>query len=258
MEKEAIQSGTERFDEIRKENHHIKSKIALKEHLKSEIIMFEKEKKELASKKEESDKKNEEFRNSMEFEEFQEMEKEKTNAIHALKEHSHIIAQSFSSIEKALKKFSRVAFEDAGIIESYSISPLEALADDKELKIVKILEKLQRQLIDNNLDIDEKRREKSLNEIKKLDESFFIVFLHKQKELNDRLEKIEGRIMESRIKEKGKEIEHKSNELSHKLNILNCRLESEKKEIDKIDIESMKKELQGKIREILKEKIIIS
>jgi len=161
-------------------------------------------------------------------------------------EHKSKLFHSFSIIEMALKKFSRMAFENEKIINKYIENPLFLIGDD-ELKIISILKNLEKNIINNQIQLKDKKKEKTLEEIRKMNREFFDNFLQKYKGLMEELRNID--------KEIGKiDIQHKINELNNKKNEDELRLEG----INKY-MENLKKNIEEEqtINHLLKTNIII-
>ena len=107
-------------------------------------------------------------------------------------------------MERALRKYSHVVFEHEEIALKYISHPIETLSNDKDLVILKILDNLKNLLNENKLQIDEKKKEKSLEEIGKLSEEFFRKFLEKYVCFKLEIEELDNKIKLLGVADKNK------------------------------------------------------
>lgn len=167
--------------------------------------------------------------------------------------------QSFSFLERALRKYSHIAFDHEELVLDYLQQPIESLVKDKKLVILDILKNVESLIIENKLGIDEKKKEKPLEEIKKLNKGFFEQFLREYTVFKSELEDIEKQIKISRVPEKLKYF-------NISLKDINLIIERENKEFDKIKAEVVKldkvidelhNEIEIDIKELFNEEIKI-
>ncbi|MBI2658240.1 hypothetical protein HYX08_06125 [Candidatus Woesearchaeota archaeon] len=157
------------------------------------------------------------------------------------------ILQSFSVLERPLRKYSHIAFEHEEIVLDYLKHPIETLADDKNLAIADILKNLEKALNDNQLQIDEKKKERSIEEIRKLSKEFLEQFLKKYFSHKSGMEEIESKIKSSGVPEKFRNF-------NRQLEELNIRIEKNNEELAKLKSEDAKisnaiSGLKGEIKE---------
>lgn len=257
--KSAIEgSNMAKIDVLKKEIISMKSRISQKANLKEQLKSKEEELKKLNGGKEELLKEITSLKNSGEYSDFNNLKQEKDSIERQIRLSKEDVFHSFSAIDKALKKYVRIAFEDEKLLSSYIGNPVNALLGDKELKIIRILESLEKNLIQSKIELDEKKKEKTLMEIKKLGKDFFIDFLNNYNKLNEKLMDIEDKVRKNESKKKFMD-------LNERLNKLNANLEKAEnikgflsKGMEKIDIEKMKNNLQEGIKGVLKVEIVIT
>ncbi len=169
------------------------------------------------------------------------------------------ILQSFSVIDRPLRKYSHIAFDQEELILDYLKNPIETLASDKELKILEILKNLEKMLNENQIHVDEKKKEKTLEEIKKLNKEFIEQFQKKYLSFKSDMENIETKIKETKVSEKMKE-------LSKKLEDTNFSIEKNSEEFNRLkgdaeklnnSISNLKNEIESSTKEIFNEYIRI-
>jgi len=90
-----------------------------------------------------------------------------------LKEIEDKLFHEFSVLEKALKKYAKISFDSEDLINKYLSNPTNSLVEDHKLEIVNVLKQLKSNIIDNKLELDRKKGEKSLAKIRELDDQYF-------------------------------------------------------------------------------------
>jgi len=253
-----VNSKIETIETIKNEISNLKIKINKKNDLEEELNNKQNHIEELKKSKEYLENEINNFKKSQDFVNFQNLEREKDLIIKDIDNHKNTLLHSFSVLEKAFKKFSRIVFENEKLVKNYTISPLKTLIEDNELKIIKILDNLEKNILDNKLDIEERKKQKSLNEIKKLNRDFFTDFLTTFKNLKEKLDEINNEL-------ENNETENKNVELNKKLNLIKTQLETSendinnlKIELETINIEELKDNLQEKINSTINKNIVIS
>lgn len=199
------------------------------------------------------------FNESEEHLKFLQLNEEKKNKQDTLYDDENQILQCFSVLERPLRKYSHVAFEHEEIVLDYLKQPIETLANDRNQQILDILKNLKDLLNENKLQIDDKRKEKSLEKIKKLNSEFIEQFLKRYRSFKAEMEEIENKIKASGIPEKMKNF-------NKHLEEINSRIEKNNEEFNKLkndiikstnSIEELKNEIESSVKEIFYEEIKI-
>ena len=251
-------SSLENIEGIKNEILDLKNNIKRKNDLKEELDNKLKDIVELKKSKESLEEEIANFKKSGDFVNFLELQEKRELIKKEIESHNDNFLHSFSVLEKAFKKFSRIAFEDKKTVEDYASFPLKALMKDNELKIIKILDRLEKNLHDNKLDLDEKKRQKSLDEIKKLDKDFFISFLKIHNELKEKLNKINKEIWDNEAEKNEIKLNDKFNSANLKIEKLESNISGLKQEFEKIDVQELKNEVREKVNNALSKNIVIS
>ena len=251
-------SSLENIESIKNEISNLKIKIKRKDDLKEELDNKLKDIVELKKSKESLEEEIANFKKSGDFVNFLEFQGKRELIKKEIENHKDNFLHSFSILEKAFKKFSRIAFEDKKTVEDYASFPLNALMKDSEFKIIKILANLEKNIYGNKLDLDEKKRQKSLDEIKKLDKEFFISFLKAHNELKEKLNKINKEIWDNEAEKNEIELNGKFNSANLKIEKLESNIGGLKQEFEKINIQELKNGLQENINNALSKNIVIS
>jgi len=256
-EKIAEDSRIGKANELQGKVEEMQQKIKLKEQLK-EKIKLGKDELQLESKNiRAQENKIKDLKNGKEHKEFINLSNKIDPLEQEIEEAKRQPLNSFSSINAALKKYERLTLEEK-LVRKYLDSPLKALLEDKELKIVELIPKMKDAITKGSLELNKKKKDKILSELEKLSRTYFEVFLSKYNELNEKLNKLKSEIEKTKIV---KEIE----ELEEKLNLYRIKVEEEElkvkeltNELEGINIDNLRKNLENNIMEnIYKEVKII-
>ncbi len=199
----------------------------------------------------------EKFNKSDEHNNFLKLNEEKKNKSSTHYNEENQILQSFAVLERPLRKYSHIAFEHEEIVLDYLKQPIETLADDKNLVILEVLKNLEKLLNENKLQIDDRKKEKSLEETKKLDKEFIEQFLKKYLSFKEEMEEIDNKIKSSGVAEKFRNF-------NKQLEDINSRIEKNNEEFIKLKNDSAKlnesitiltTEIENDIRNIFNEEL---
>lgn len=245
------------LENIKSKITSVKNKINQKGDFKEELESREAELSGLIKEKENLLKEIESVRNSEDYSNFNSLKTEKELISEEINDNDDIIFQSFSLLNRALRKFSRIILEDEKLLNDYVENPVNTLLKDKELKIIKILGSLGKNLTEDKLGLDEKKKNKTLAEIKKLSKDFFVDFMNSHDKLIEHMRVIEEEIEHSEINNKYKALNERLNMANNNLENVGNNVENLKQSIGKIDIEKMKSNLEKEIKEMLKIEISV-
>ena len=183
-----------------------------------------------------------------------EQKKSKTTVFY--EDESHIL-QSFSVLERPLRKYSHSAFEHEEIVLDYLKQPIETLANDKSLVILQVLSSLGSLLKENKLQIDDRKKEKSLEAIKELSKEFIEQFLKKYSSFKSEIEELENKIKATGVAEKFRNFNKKLEGANSRIEKLNEEVNQLKNDVAKAknSIASLTEEIENSIREMFNEEV---
>lgn len=242
-------------NQIEELEHKIKQKISIMMDFKNK----EAELKLANTQKDDVMKKIGEFSISDEHNNFLKLSEEKKAQAAAFYIHESQILQSLSVLERPLRKYSHVAFEYEEAVLDYLKHPIETLIKDKDWRILEILKNLERLLAENKLQIDEKKKEKSLEETKKLSKDFLEQFLGMHFSFKTKIEDLDRKIKDTRVQEKFKNFNDQLEEINILIEKGNEEYLKLKNEVAKSEnvIEILKNALESSIRKIFGEEVKI-
>lgn len=203
-------------------------------------------------------KKVKEVEESKEYKDLLKLKEERQKLVDELSDHKETLTHSFAILERALRKYSRIAVEDEKRVIAYLDSPILVLRKDPELRILKILSSMESSINNNTIDLKEKKKKKTIEEIKRMGKDYFESFLSKYTELINKIADIDKKIISSEVeRNKGKlkkEFENKESEEK----IIEQNIENLKKEIEKIDIGKKKNKIEEEIKKVMNVAVAIS
>jgi hypothetical protein len=199
------------------------------------------------------------FSKSQEHENFLKLTEERKSKTSSFFNDEDQLTQYFSVIERPLRKYSHTAFEHEELVLGYLKDPVGALSNDKDLKIADALASLKSMISEGKLQFDERKKEKAVEAIEKMDKIFLKNFAEKCYSFKSEMKDIDNKIIASGVAEKFRS-------LNKQLENANLRMESISAELGraKIDhekasaaVDLMKKEIESSVNSMFKLEISI-
>jgi len=200
------------------------------------------------------------FSQSEEHNKFIDLNEKKKNKEKEFAEGQDVILQSFSVLERPLRKYSHIAFDHEEDVLKYLKEPIDTLVSDKEMRIADILKNLEKMLAENSIQIDEKKKEKTLEEIKKLNREFLKSFIGKHQSFQSEIEELDKEIKATGVSQKMKDLNKKLEEANTIIEKNKGEYERTKNDFEKANssIESLKAEISELIKDVFSEDVKIS
>ena len=238
---------------------NLKAKIKQKINMDVDFKSIEAELKLANNEKESTMADIEKFNKSEEHNSFLRLNEEKKAKQNAFYNDENMILQSFSVLERPLRKYSHVAFEHEELVLDYLNNPISTLTDDKNFAIINILKNLEKMLNENRLQVDDKKKEKSLEEIKKLNKKFIDQFLKKYFSFKSEFEEIENKIKVSGVTDKFKNFNKKLEGINVKIEKDTVEFERLKNDVTKLtnSIKELTGDIENSVKNVFGEEIHI-
>ena len=167
------------------------------------------------------------------------------------------ISSHFSALERPLKKYARVCFENKDLAEKYAQAPFETLLSDSSLAVLGILAQLENAILANTIDVKDREREKALEKIKELNRERFTGMLSLYNGLKSQKQDIEKKMRINNTMQAIEELEYKLSHLKEKVSKIELNIKRFGKQIEKYDLNKIKEELEDEINELLEDHISI-
>ncbi|MFH2027990.1 MAG: hypothetical protein ABIJ08_02545 [Nanoarchaeota archaeon] len=157
---------------------------------------------------------------------------------------------SFSVINAALRKYARITLKDVDLLENYIDDPVNMLLKDEDLNILELLEGTRKNILNNSIELKDKKKDKTLDEINKLNEEFFKSFKASYSNTKQKMAELDEKISNNNSKAKLAELNEKLENVILSLQNLDGAISSLEQESKKINIENMKIELENQIKDV--------
>ena len=245
------------IDEIKSGIINLKNKIKLKE---SYSMQLESSNKNLQSGK---NKKNDietginEIKSSSDYKNYEKLSEEKEKAEIKIKEIEDTLFRDFSVLEKSLKKYAKIAFEDEGMILEYLKNPIIALIKDDDFKILKVLGNLKSSIERDKLELEEKKKNKAIEKINGLDGVYFNKLMEGYK---DAKKMLNGLAIETENSNSRKNLDSLNEELGNvneSIEDINGKIMNLNSELGKINIDKLRENLKEEITTVTNARIIL-
>jgi DNA repair exonuclease SbcCD ATPase subunit len=243
-------SNTVNIDKTKEMMKELNNKIKAKKQLSEELETEEKNLNGTKEKKEETEKKIKELEKSKEFAELHNLKSELNSVNDSLRLKENELIQLFASMDRALKKFKRITLENEDLIEQYLISPAKALLKDPEFKIIDLIKKMKQPILENKIDLKDRKKEKLLKTIDTVTKEYLENFLSAYNEILENKKTVENKINLSTVMKQKSDLDYRLESYTTKLDRLNNLIEELKQKKSRIDIEKMKKDLVNSIDSI--------
>ena len=245
------------IDKIKDDVANIQNKIKLKETYSNALNNANSDLKANNDKKSELENEISQIKSSKDYAGYEKLLEEKKSIELKLNDVENTLFHDFSVLEKALKKYAKIAFENEKLILEYLKNPIIALIMDNDFKISDVLDRLKKAIEGNKLDLDEKKSRKALEKINDLDSVYFTKIKDDFKNLKGKLNSSENEIKNNDSKN---ELESNNNELkkiNQNIEDINNRILNINNELEKIDIEKLKENLQKGVSDLTNARIIL-
>jgi hypothetical protein len=244
------------IERIKNKIHAVRNAIKTKEKMHNEIKEKKKAMKELKERKEKTEKELEKYRKGNDYLSYHILLKEKNELAENIRREKDSVLQLFSGLDKALKKYKRDSLNE-GLIDLYLNDPNKAIFEDKIFEIIDVLDKLKKLVEDEKIELDERKKEKTLQVIDSLNQDILKDKRNKIEELVEKRKDKELQIEKSSVMTNYKDIEYRLDHVKNKINDEESSINKLEHNRDKIDEDELKKELEKEINSIVKKRIKI-
>ena len=235
----------------------LKNKIKLKEICS---VQLEGNKNDLQSnknKKTEIENRINEIKSGSDYKNYEKLSEEKEKAEIKIKEIEDTLFRDFSVLEKSLKKYAKIAFEDEGMILEYLKNPIIALIKDDDFKILKVLGNLKSSIERDKLELEEKKKNKAIEKINGLDGVYFNKLMEGYK---DAKKMLNGLAIETENSNSRKNLDSLNEELGNvneSIEDINGKIMNLNSELGKINIDKLRENLKEEITTVTNARIIL-
>ncbi len=180
-------------------------------------------------------------------------EKEKQEQLKSLEQ--DMFAQ-FSVLDRALRKYSKITLEE-NLVDKYLEKAVEALLEDRELKIIAVLQKMREAIERGELELKEKKKERTLEVIDELNKQSLFEFQNKHKKLLEEIEQTQGLIKRDSANLEIKELEYKVEYLNTRLENMTRKEKQLREELEKMDVDKIIEGIKQNIKDVFGVEVVI-
>ena len=245
------------IDEIKSSIINLKNKMKLKE---SYSMQLEGKKNALQSnknKKAEIEKNINELKSSSDYRHYKNLLEEKEKTEIKIKEIENILFHDFSVLEKAMKKYAKISFENEDFISECLDNPAMALIKDADFKISGILDNLKNSIGRNELGLEEKKKDKSIGKINEMDSVYLAKIRDDFINAGERLNALKAEIENSNSKKNVDLLNEELKNVNESIEDINGKIMNLNSELGKINIEKLRENLQKDINDAVNVKITL-
>ena len=245
----------ERDDNITKINGtlslvtNIKGNEKIIEEIKQEISEFEQQQNTIESDLEKTKLKISKIKNSKSFTDYDKHLEEEVYKKGQLQKLESDLNSDFAVLDRALRKYSKISLK-AGLVESYLNNPVQMLLKDKELEISGVLSQLRTAIENSEVELKDKKQEKSLEMIDTLSKNHLAEFKSNHKKYTEELAQIRELIKKNTANLEIKELEYKIDYLNTRADSLIKKKEKLEIDLEKLDLNKLISTIKGNIKEV--------
>ncbi len=206
------------LEKVKEKVSRIKEDIKIKKDRKARLEENKKDIQQYEENKKEIEAKIEGLKKGEEYKELNELKAKKNYAKKHIALQKDKLIQLFSSLERPLRKYQRINETEERFIEYYLENSIKALLEDKQFKILTVLHDMKKSIINNTLELKDKKRDKALETINRLDLEYLEGFVDKLKELKNRREEIDNMLRVNKVISNISEYEYRLEHVQDKIN----------------------------------------
>lgn len=188
---------------------------------------------------------------SRDFRELKEIEEEKKSIQSEMKKNDHDIFSLFSPIEKSMKKYSKISLEDEKLIDEYLDSTITGLLNDKSLRIMNVLAKIKELAEAGQLDLNSKKKEKTLEALNQLTRERIVQHATKHRDLKESMDKLKKRESINTASQKLNEMNYKLTHIEDQILRSELYIEKMSRQMEKFDLAKMVSEIEENVEGLL-------
>lgn len=161
----------------------------------------------------------------------------------------------FSVLDRALRKYSKITLKQ-GVVDGYLENPINMLLKDGELEILITLTKMKSAIENSELELKDKKKTKSLNQIDKLSREYLSSFKENHKKFSEELIQIKDLIKSNSANLEIKEMEYKVEYLDTRADNLLKKKQKAELDLEKLDLNKLISTIKDNIKEVFDVEIV--
>jgi hypothetical protein len=251
FDKKLERKGLKKIKEVQETVRFLQEEKRKREKLEDDLKWKETKLNRCLEGKEKEEKEIDRLRNSEEYQELvalKEKEGEIDGSIKENKDEAHLF---FSKLGRALRKYEKVTLE-VKTVQNYLEDAVKALFNDKELKIIGVLEGLKNGIEKGEVELDDKQKENTFGLIEKAKEGYLKGILERAEELQKKADEIKIRLKGYSVDKLVEEAEYKSEHFEEQVVLMRREMEESNVKLQALGREKLEENLKESVKEVLK------
>jgi len=253
IESSQIDKLVELKEKLKQTQQEINQKGQLQKEIESKNIELSSDK----NKIRENENKIEQLKQEEEYKTFLALQIEKQQIEKTIDDDKNQLSSSFSEIEAGLKRYANLNKEDKlakGYLENSSV----ALNKDENLQVSQLIQKIKTYIKEGSIELNNKKKNKVLKGIDKLNEEYFKKFLTQSENANIKLNEVKEKLGKIKVNKEISELKIELTKIEEESKTRRTIIEKKTKELNGIDTTNLKKSLESEIKDKINETIIIN
>lgn len=160
------------------------------------------------------------------------------------------LEHNFAVIEYALKKYTKIADEEFKLIYGYQVNAFDTLLEDKEFKILEILQKITQKILSNEIVLKDSKKQKILAEINLINRNYLGEIIKEYRELEKDRKQLSKEINENKTINEINETKEQIISLDKEFEKTGQDINNLNKNINKIDVEKIKEIIEEQFNSV--------
>lgn len=212
--------------------------------LKCEIVSLDEEKANINKEVKQVESRMSSLKKSKGYSDYNALLKSEQQMQEELQNVKHNMLSQMAVLDRALRKYSKVTLQEKLVI-SYLEKPLKSILDDNDLKLVGVLNQLKSAIESGEVELKDKKKEKSLAQIGKLTRNYLSEFRAKHEKLEADIKQSKDLIKNNSANLELKELEYKLDYLNTRLNNADRKQKQIHEELEKLNVDRTQEILQN-------------
>lgn len=235
----------ESADAVNKGISELNAKKKLFEELSQDLKVLKKKLSNSEMMKEKIESHIEELKQTDDYNKFSQTNSEKDELWKERKKIEDEIGMLFSQIDRPMRKYERIITREVDTFQNYTRNPATGLEKDSSLKILDILANLRVSVEDGTLGFKDKDKEKALVKIDSITKSKLATLQKRYSEVKQRIRELSDQISGCKVLQELDDLKYKLEHTTNQLDILSEKIKKAQVSKDKIDLESIKSDLEN-------------
>lgn len=191
----------------------------------------------------------EQLKQTEDYSSFAESDRKRKELWSDLKQTEDEIGGLFSQLDRPMRKFERMLAENVNIFRRYIDNPMKALAEDENLVIMGLLEKMRSAIEQDRVELKDKEKDKALQRIANITKENLSDARTTYVEAKRSIKQIDDRMRHNRALQDMNDLQYKIEHTDNQIKILQDKIDHAKKTKERIDLERLRSEAQKKIKQ---------